>query len=291
MYTILVYLYLGSITRVALWCRVVFVLCAVNSENNIHAARCLFVLLHTQQGDSALPLGAAAARRPLSAATSVRAGAVAPLCALLFALCLNCRRALKILYPPRQCRAGRSELRPGAGRKMTSRGLWPLLRKYENGKREKEGGRKKRASLSNTRKARLLGEEREGARRSEGWNWKKRTISERDSRQMYLRLRCTGAHSCLVHRPGRRLAAWSRATQHVTRRLFSLSLADFNGQGWTQKPFRCSHMKPLLPAVELVAQAAVGFSSLGTETSDKCRLGNNLTTALLSRRSLVRLEF
>lgn len=67
---------------------------------------------------------------------STRACAVAALCALLFALCLNCRRALKILYPPRQCRAGRSARRPGAGRRMTSRGLWPLSRKFGNGKRE-----------------------------------------------------------------------------------------------------------------------------------------------------------
>lgn len=84
-------------------------------------------------------LSAAAAFRPpplLSLLYQPAQAQLAPLCALLFALCLSCRRALKILYPPRQCRAGRSELKPGAGRKMTSRGLWPLLRKYENGKRK-----------------------------------------------------------------------------------------------------------------------------------------------------------
>lgn len=116
--------------------------------------------------------------RLLSPATSGRAGALAPLCALLFALCLNCRRALKILNPPRQCRAGRSELRPGAGRRMTSSGSWPQLRKYENGKRkEKKNRRKKRASLSNTRKARSLGEERDGdGVREEIERRKKRTV-------------------------------------------------------------------------------------------------------------------
>lgn len=149
-----------------------------------------------QRGAGSVVSGAAAAGSSLPA-TSGRAGALAPLCALLFALCLNCRRALKILNPPRQCRAGRSELRPGAGRRMTSSGSWPQLRKYENGKRkEKKNRRKKRASLSNTRKARSLGEERDGdGVREEIERRKKRTVFfGRDSRQMYLRLRCTGAH-------------------------------------------------------------------------------------------------
>lgn len=47
-------------------------------------------------------------------------------------------------------------------------------------------------------------------------------------------------------------------------------------------------MKPLLPAVELAARAAAASAP---KTSNSCRVGDNLTTALRSRRSLVRAEF
>lgn len=48
---------------------------------------------------------------------------------------------------------------------MTSSGSWPLSRKYGNGKKKRQGTG---ASLSNTRKARLLGEEREHAEETGG---------------------------------------------------------------------------------------------------------------------------
>lgn len=41
--------------------------------------------------------------------------------------------SFKNILAARKCRAGRSERRPGAGPKMTSRGSWPPSRKYENG--------------------------------------------------------------------------------------------------------------------------------------------------------------
>lgn len=140
-------------------------------------------------------LSAAAAFRPplLSLLYQPAQAQLAPLCALLFALCLSCRRALKILYPPRQCRAGRSELKPGAGRKMTSRGLWPLLRKYENGKRK---SRKKKSRVRYLSRERLAcwgrrGKERDRARDEIE---RKGHFLKWISRQMYLQLRCTGAH-------------------------------------------------------------------------------------------------
>lgn len=81
-----------------------------------------------------------------------------------------------------------------------------------------------------------------------------------------------------VRQPVRRLAAVPD-TQHVP--------GVFNGKGSTQKPFRCSHMKPLLPALS----SELRRRFFKNETSNNCRLGNNLTTALLSQSSLVRLEF
>lgn len=44
--------------------------------------------------------------------------------------------SFKNILAARKCRAGRSERRPGAGPKMTSRGSWPPSRKYENGKKD-----------------------------------------------------------------------------------------------------------------------------------------------------------
>lgn len=54
------------------------------------------------------------------------------------------RGAAETLLPQRKCRAGRCAPRPGAGRKMTSSGLWLLSKKYENGKTAEETGEKKK---------------------------------------------------------------------------------------------------------------------------------------------------
>lgn len=112
---------------------------------------------HTQQERRSPVRAAAALLHPAAHAQQLLRAAP------LFALCLNCRRALKILSPPRQCRAGRSEPRPGAGPRMTSRGLWPLLRKYENGKK----GEEKKDGLRYLTRERLVGGG-EGRRRSAG---------------------------------------------------------------------------------------------------------------------------
>lgn len=58
-----------------------------------------FVVLHTAGTGRQICLHSAAAASPPLSAQSGRACAVAPLCALLFALCLNCRRALKNIIP------------------------------------------------------------------------------------------------------------------------------------------------------------------------------------------------
>lgn len=77
-----------------------------SSQAAAAAAAAAFVLLHTQQGDRSLLHGAAAGRQAGSLSLLLllhRAAQAhsAPLCALLFALCLNCRRALKNIIPHR----------------------------------------------------------------------------------------------------------------------------------------------------------------------------------------------
>lgn len=83
--------------------------CCCFSENiQSAAARPLCSPAHAQQGDRQIPpslhSAAAASQAPLSLLLLLHRAAQAhlpPLCALLFALCLNCRRALKNIIPHR----------------------------------------------------------------------------------------------------------------------------------------------------------------------------------------------
>lgn len=141
------------------------------------------------------------------------------------------------------------------------------------GKREK-----RRASLSNTRKASLVGG---GEGRSETeWEMKQK---EKDNFGTGFSEDVLAAqvHRGALVRCDSLSVVWRLCQTHNMYPVF------FNGKGSTQKPFRCSHMKPLLPA--LSSQLRRRF--FRTETSNNCRPGNNLTTALLSQSSLVRLEF
>lgn len=124
------------------------------------------------------------------------------------------------------------------------------------------------------------GKERDGVRDEMEREKKKGHIFERESREMYLRLRCTGAHSCgAPPRP-----ACGRLVQHTN--MYPVFLKK--RQGLNPEAISMQSHEAIAARVEL---AGSGGGFLGTETANNSRLGNNLTTALLSQSSLVRLEF
>lgn len=77
---------------------------------------------------------------------------------------------LKTITERRECLAGQCAPRPGAEPKMTSNGLWPLLRKYENGK---IAGKSPVCVLHWREKNARVGEERERTNEKDReWNYK-----------------------------------------------------------------------------------------------------------------------
>lgn len=189
----------------------------------------------------------AASQAPLSAAAAApsgRAGALASSVRSTVCIVSQLPASFKKYYPPpRQCRAGRSEPRPGAGLKMTSSGSWPRSRKYENGKKKREGVRKTGASLSNTRKARLLGEEREHADETGGIG----TCLSRGTGIL-----AAASREAQVHRSAFVVALirGGHTTRKKSRHVFFFCTFFLPTLVEPRSHFGCSHMKPLLPVLE-----------------------------------------
>jgi len=138
---------------------------------------------------------------------------------------------LKNIIEWRECLAGQCARRPGAEPKMTSNALWPLLIKCENGKI----AGKALFVPAERKKMRLWGRrQKEQTRRTE-WNYMghfERNFQVNSSARQVL---------CAHPTP------YTKNECFGGERISKVS--DGDEVGWTQKPFRCSHMKPFLNAV------------------------------------------
>lgn len=137
---------------------------------------------------------------------------------------------LKNIIEWRECLAGQCARRPGAEPKMTSNALWPLLIKCENGKI--------------AGKALFVPPERKKCACGGG---------DRKNKREGQRVKLYGSFLSAISKWTRAHARCCARTRHHTLKMNVLGgiskVSDGDEVGWTQKPFRCSHMKPFLNAV------------------------------------------